>query len=70
MLTSVKGYFEDGKIVLNEEVSFPEKTEVIVIFLDEDKPDKSNLRIPGGLKGKVGLPDDFNEPLEDLKEYM
>ncbi|HEY4323165.1 MAG TPA: DUF2281 domain-containing protein [Mucilaginibacter sp.] len=27
-------------------------------------------RIPGGLKGKVSLPDDFNEPLDDLKDYM
>lgn len=27
-------------------------------------------RKSGGLKGKVGLPTDFNEPLDDLKEYM
>ncbi len=26
-------------------------------------------RIPGGLKGRVSLPDDFNEPLDDLKDY-
>lgn len=27
-------------------------------------------RILGGLEGKVTVPDDFDEPLEDLKEYM
>lgn len=26
--------------------------------------------ILGDLKGKVGIPDNFNDPLEDLKEYM
>jgi len=24
----------------------------------------------GYLKGKINVPDDFNEPLDDLKEYM
>jgi len=24
----------------------------------------------GYLKGKINVPDDFNEPLDDFKEYM
>jgi len=32
-------------------------------------PSTTGKRIPGGLKGKVSLPDDFNEPLDDLKDY-
>ena len=31
------------------------------------KPIKRKL---GGLEGKISIPDDFNEPLDDLKEYM
>jgi hypothetical protein len=27
-------------------------------------------RVLGGLEGKISVPDDFNEPLEDLKDYM
>lgn len=70
MLTAVRGYYDHGKIVLNEDVSVAEKTEVIVTFLREASGNHRKLRIPGALKGKVTLPDDFNEPLEDLKDYM
>jgi hypothetical protein len=70
MLTTVKGYYDHGKIVLNEDVSVAEKTEVIVTFLDEEGGNKKKLRIPGALKGKVTIPDDFNDPLDDFKAYM
>jgi len=33
--------------------------------------EKKNRRAAFGcLKGKIHVPDDFNEPLEDFKEYM
>ena len=31
---------------------------------------KSRHAAFGYLKGKINVPDDFNEPLEDFKEYM
>ena len=62
MLNSIKGYYEKGKIVMNEKTPVDSKTDVIITFLTND--DKNGIkRIPGGLKGKVSLPDDFNEPL-------
>jgi hypothetical protein len=71
MLTSIKGYYEHGKIILQEEAPVKEKTEVIVTFLSEKNgPENWLKRQPGGLKGKVSLPDDFNDPIDDLKEYM
>ncbi|MEO8148848.1 MAG: DUF2281 domain-containing protein [Bacteroidia bacterium] len=71
MFTTIKGYYEKGRIVLEEEYPVTEKTDVIVTFLDEKKKDNNSVkRIPGALKGKVGTPDDFNEPLDDLKDYM
>ena len=36
-------------------------------FLRESDPSKSAL---GVWEGEITIPDDFNEPLEDLKEYM
>lgn len=71
MLTSYKGYFENGKVELTESPPVQTRTEVIVTFLEPEKTLEPKRRIPGGLKGKIGeLPDDFNEPLEDLKDYM
>ncbi len=69
MLAAIKGYYEKGKIILKEEAPVKAKTDVIITFLTEDRAALAGKRIPGGLKGKVSLPDDFNEPLDDLKDY-
>jgi hypothetical protein len=66
MLTAIKGYYEKGKIILKEEAPVKSKTDVIVTFLTEDNAAIAGKRIPGGLKGKASLPNDFNEPLEAL----
>jgi hypothetical protein len=71
MLTTIKGYYEHGKVFLQEEAPVSSKTEVIVTFLpSEENMNTGKLRMPGGLKGKGTIPDDFNEPLEDLRDYM
>jgi len=68
MLTTIKGYYENGAITLKEEPPVQEKTEVMITFLtNEKKSSTTKQRTPGGLKGKVSLPDDFNEPVDDLK---
>lgn len=69
MLATVKGYYEKGKIILEEKAPVQSKTDVIVTFLTEQKP-QILKRIPGAFKGKITLPDDFNDALDDLKEYM
>ncbi len=71
MLQAIKGYYEDGNIVLEEQPPVNKKTAVIVTFIEEQK----NVRkkggvIIGGFEGMITVPDDFDEPLEDLKEYM
>jgi hypothetical protein len=70
MLTAIKGYYEKGRIILNEDAPVQSKTDVIITFLTDTEEKKASKRIPGALKGKVSLPDDFNEPLDDLKDYM
>lgn len=69
MLTAIKGHYEKGQIIMDENPPVLSRTEVIITFLTDDTR-QSIKRIPGGLKGKVVLPDDFNAPLDDMKEYM
>ena len=70
MLTAIEGYYENGTVVLKEKAPVNTKTDVIVTFLTEDRTSTIRKRIPGGLKGQVSIPDDFNDPLDDLKDYM
>jgi hypothetical protein len=44
------------------------KKEIDQLVNQEEKEKKE--RQPGSLKGKVWMADDFNEPLDDFKDYM
>jgi hypothetical protein len=72
MLTAIQGTYENGQVTLKETPKTDHKMNVIVTFLEEEMLNVQILkpRIPGSLKGKIRISDDFNEPLEDLKEYM
>ncbi len=73
MLQIVKGVYENGQIVLEEKPAVKPHTRVLVTFLTDEKEQQSKGKqkiILGLLEGKIDTPDDFNEPLEDLKEYM
>ncbi len=70
MLTTIKGIYNNGNITLTEEPPVKITTQVIVTFLTEDQNAFIKIRTPGGLQGKLTLPQDFNQPLEDLKGYM
>lgn len=70
MLTSVEGFYENGQVYLNEIPVVKDKIKVVVTFLTEIVIHSAPKRRFGSLQGKIGLPDDFNEPLDDLKDYM
>jgi len=71
MLFTIKGYYDDGKITLQEIPPVKTKTEVMVTFLTDDGTENIQpKRKLGGLEGKVTLPDNFNEPLNELNNYM
>jgi len=71
MFATIKGYYELGQIFLEEQAPVESKTEVIITFLTENVANSGfHKRVPGGLKGKVTIPDDFNATLDDLKDYM
>lgn len=70
MLTTIKGIYDNGQIVLDEVPPTKNKSKVVVTFLEEIESPPIQKRTFGSLKGKIGIPDDFNEPLDDLKDYM
>lgn len=55
---------------LQSQLKENQSVRVIVLVNDkvEEKPKKK--RQLGTLAGKISIPDDFDEPLDDLKEYM
>lgn len=70
MLTAVKGYYEGGQIFFKETPPVTERTDVIITFLTEEEKQEPKKRVLGLLEGKAKLPDDFDEPLDELKDYM
>lgn len=71
MLTTIRGIYDQGKIVLIEEPPVKTKTDVMVTFLTGENLHHEKKRgAPGSLKGLISIPFNFNEPLEDLKDYI
>ena len=68
MLTAIQGTYDHGQIVLDEVPTVQKRTKVIVTFLEEDTERKP--RKAGSLAGRGSLPANFNEPLDDLSDYM
>jgi len=42
---------------------------IVLVTNDVEEPPKKKRQL-GTLAGKISIPDDFDEPLEDLNEYM
>ena len=76
---AVKAVYDGVTFKPRQPITVKGKHEVVITFLEpvieslafEEQPKKrpfSELR--GFLKGKVRMADDFNAPLEEMKEYM
>jgi hypothetical protein len=74
MLTSVKATYDNGQIIWDERPPVHKKTRVVITFLDEDREGpatrQNNVIRLGSMAGKIDIGDDFNDPLDDLKDYM
>jgi hypothetical protein len=75
MYTAVKGIFENGVLTLDETPPTVEKSEVVVLFMNDEKPIARENVAKGVRIGSLAhkgyqIPDDFNAPLDDLKDYM
>ncbi|WP_435356845.1 hypothetical protein [Emticicia sp. SJ17W-69] len=74
MYTAINGIYENGQFVLAETPPTSKKTKVVIMFMEEvetlPKNKKKGVKL-GSLAGKgYNIPDNFNEPLDDLKDYM
>jgi hypothetical protein len=69
MHKTVEGVFENGKIIFTEPPPIQTKSKVFITFLDFEKSPVSKLTL-GSWKGMYSIPDNFNEPMGDLKDYM
>ena len=74
MYTAIKGIYENGQVILQEPPPTTQKTKVVVMFISDEEKTSPNFRKGvniGSLAGQgYAIPDDFNDPLDDLKEYM
>ena len=74
MYAAIKGIYENCQVILEETPPTTQKTKVVVMFLPEEelntRPVRQGVRL-GSLAGKgYSIPDDFNDPLDDLAEYQ
>ena len=69
MLTTVEGIYENGQIIWSEPPPATKRAKVLVTFTEEIREDAPKLRQFGTMKGEIWMAEDFNEPLDDLKEY-
>ena len=74
MYSAIKAIYENGQVILQEPAPTVERTNVIVMFINE-----ATIKVPSPAKGvKIGslvgkgykISDDFNQPLADLSEYI
>jgi hypothetical protein len=72
MLTTIRGTYSNGQVTLLEAPPTEEPMEVLVTFTEIVEPTELNkLRRAGYSKGTVVyMSPDFDEPLEELKDYM
>lgn len=55
---------------LQSQLKANQSIRVIVLVKDEVEETPKKKRQLGTLAGQISIPDDFDEPLEDLNEYM
>lgn len=71
MHTVIEGTYEDGKVTLDHKPDVDVKVKVKVIFEKIEDVFAVPAKRPFGIgKGTIEMSRDFDEPLDDLKDYM
>lgn len=77
MYTAVKGIYENGVLKFTETPPSVEKSEVVILFMDEQKKSEFSEKKPksglvlGSLVNKgFKIPDNFNDPIDDFNDYV
>ena len=78
-MQTIKAIYDGTNFRPMQPIPVKEGYEVFITFVEPIKKDTANInqsaKLPrstayGILKDKVWMSDDFNEPLEEMKEYM
>ena len=76
---AIKAIYDGTTFKPMQPITVKENYEVIILFTEPVKKDTESENKPmkkpfsesrGIFKGKIRMSDDFNEPLEEMKEYM
>ena len=73
MRTQINGIYNNGNIILDEQPTLSKPVKVVVTFMEEEEVTvkKKKPLVFGFSKGTVTfMSPDFNEPLDELKDYM
>ncbi len=72
MLATVTGTYKNGQIILDEDLPVKSDNAKVIVTLVEEVSNNQEKpkRTPGLMKGAFRLSDDFNDPIDDLKDYM
>ncbi|MCL2015562.1 MAG: DUF2281 domain-containing protein [Defluviitaleaceae bacterium] len=69
-MQAIKGFYKhDGSITLSQSVG-DYTGEIVVVFPKKTKPKYTVADLMGCMKGQGWIADDFNEPIEEMAEYM
>jgi len=76
---AIKAVYDGTNFKPKQPISVKGEYEVVITFIepidknpiiDRETKKRPISELKGLLKGKVWMSDDFNEPLEEMKEYM
>ena len=82
---AIEAIYDGANFIPMQPIPVKENYEVVITFIEPAKKDMADININinknepvklprstgrGILKGKVWMSDDFNEPLEEMREYM
>ena len=79
---AVKAIYDGVNFKPKQPISVKEPHEVVIMFIEPIdkaeidnslyllKPNLNKTPVLGRLNGIIRIPDDFNEPLNEMKEYM
>jgi|AntAceMinimDraft_11_1070367.scaffolds.fasta_scaffold117627_2 hypothetical protein len=70
MLRTIEGIYDNGVVKFDEAPPTLKRAKVLITFLEESESIKLPKRRAGGLAGQIWMAEDFNEPLEDLNDYI
>jgi hypothetical protein len=74
MIKAIEGTYENGTLMLEETPPTAKKSKVVVLFMEETSfdsasNDRKGVRL-GALAGQYSIPNNFNDPIDDLSDYM